>query len=298
MTSELPTYSRRQIWLLAIRPKTLWAAVAPVIVGAAIAVDDNFIHIGSFLAALLGAVFIQIGTNLANDYFDFKKATDTPDRVGPLRVTQAGLVTPGQMRNATAIAFAIAFLIGIYLVYRGGWPIVAVGLSSILFGVLYTGGPFPLGYNGLGDLCVFIFFGPVAVGGTYYVMAQSITTSAILAGISPGLLSMAILVVNNIRDIRTDSAAGKRTLAVRLGRRFSEIQYLVIVVAALLYPLVFFVLTGKHAPAIMAAAALIPAIPLIRSVFKHDGTSLNDTLAGTGKLLAIYAILFAIGWLV
>ncbi len=297
MTSELRTYPRWRIWLLATRPKTLWAAVAPVIIGAAIAVDDGFLHVESFLAALLGAVFIQIGTNLANDYFDFKKAIDTPDRVGPLRVTQAGLVTPGQMRNATVIAFSIAFLIGIYLVYRGGWPIVAIGLSSILFGVLYTGGPFPLGYNGLGDLFVFIFFGPIAVGGTYYVMAQSITSTALLSGISPGLLSMAILVVNNIRDIKTDSAAGKKTLAVRLGRRFSEIQYLVIVLAALLYPLVAFGLSGMHAPAMIALAAVIPALHLIRSVFKLDGSALNQTLAGTGKLLALYAILFAIGWL-
>lgn len=297
MTTAQPNYSRFQIWLLAARPKTLPAAVAPVLIGAAIAVADGHTHVWSFVAALFGALFIQIGTNFANDLFDHKKATDTADRVGPLRMTQAGLVTPLQMRNATIFAFGIAFLIGIYLVTRGGWPIVAIGLLSILFGVLYTGGPYPLGYNGLGDIFVLIFFGPVAVGGTYYVMSQSITTPALLAGISPGLLSTAILVVNNIRDIDTDKVGGKKTLAVRLGRKFSEIQYLVMVTLALIYPIVYFAATREHAFAMITVAAGVPAMFVARTVLAKKGAPLNAALAGTGRVLALYAILFAVGWL-
>ncbi len=298
MNSETTRYTRRQIWVLAARPKTLWAAVAPVVIGAAVAIDDGFVHVASLVAALLGAIFIQIGTNFANDLFDFKKSVDTADRLGPLRVTHAGLVTPVQMRNATIIAFSIAFAIGVYLVFRGGLPIVAIGLLSILFGVLYTGGPYPLGYNGLGDIFVLIFFGPVAVGGTYYVMAQTITTEAILCGISPGLLSTAILVVNNIRDIKTDSVTGKKTLAVRFGRRVSEIQYLVMVAMALLYPVFAFAVTRTHGYAMIAAAAFIPAIPVIRLVLHEEGRILNSALAGTGRVLAIYSALFAVGWLI
>lgn len=295
MSGVLAPYSRRQIWFLAARPKTLWAAVAPVVIGAAIAVDDGFAHIPALIAALLGAIFIQIGTNFANDLFDFKKATDTADRVGPLRVTQAGLVTPRQMLNATILAFGIAFLVGLYLVYRGGWPIVAIGILSILFGVLYTAGPYPLGYNGLGDVFVFLFFGPVAVGGTYYVMAQTITLESIMCGIAPGLLSTAILVVNNIRDIETDRATGKRTLAVRLGRRFSEIQYLVLMALALAYPLVAFAVTRSHAYSVIAVAAIVPAIPVMRLVLHQEGVVLNSALAGTGRVLAMYSALFAVG---
>ena len=296
MTSAKRTYSRSQVWILAARPKTLWAAAAPVIIGAAIAFYDAAFHVPAFMAALLGAIFIQIGTNFANDLFDFKKNTDTHDRVGPLRVTQAGLVSPNQMRTATIMAFSVAFVIGIYLVYRGGWPIVAIGLASILFGVLYTGGPYPLGYNGLGDIFVFIFFGPVAVGGTYYVMAQTVTPVALLAGIAPGLLSTAILVVNNTRDLETDQRTGKRTLAVRFGRRFSEVQYGLLAFGAGAFPVVYFAVTGEHPYAMIASIVIIPAFLITRQLVRFSGAALNDVLANTGKLLALYALLFAIGW--
>ncbi len=296
MTSAKRTYSRSQVWILAARPKTLWAAAAPVIIGTAIAFYDAAFHVPAFMAALLGAIFIQIGTNFANDLFDFKKKTDTHDRVGPLRVTQAGLVSPSQMRTATIMAFSVAFVIGIYLVYRGGWPIVAIGLASILFGVLYTGGPYPLGYNGLGDIFVFIFFGPVAVGGTYYVMAQTVTPAAVLAGIAPGLLSTAILVVNNTRDLETDQRTGKRTLAVRFGRRFSEVQYGLLAFGAGAFPVVYFVVTREHPYAMIASMVIIPAFLITRQLVRFSGAALNDVLANTGRLLALYALLFAIGW--
>ena len=296
MTSAKRTYSRSQVWILAARPKTLWAAAAPVIIGTAIAFYDAAFHVPAFMAALLGAIFIQIGTNFANDLFDFKKNTDTYDRVGPLRVTQAGLVSPSQMRTATIMTFSVAFVIGIYLVYRGGWPIVAIGLASILFGVLYTGGPYPLGYNGLGDIFVFIFFGPVAVGGTYYVMAQTVTPVALLAGIAPGLLSTAILVVNNTRDLETDQRTGKRTLAVRFGRRFSEVQYGLLAFGAGAFPVVYFVVTREHPYAMIASMVIIPAFLITRQLVRFSGAALNDVLANTGRLLALYALLFAIGW--
>ncbi|MBI3119171.1 MAG: 1,4-dihydroxy-2-naphthoate octaprenyltransferase, partial [Candidatus Hydrogenedentes bacterium] len=183
-------------WLLAARPKTLWAGVSPVIIGSAMAWEAGAFHPAAALAALAGAVLIQIGANFANDYFDFIKGTDTAERVGPTRVTQAGLVTPRQMRNATALVLALAFLIGLYLASRGGWPILLIGLLSIAFAVLYTGGPFPLAYLGLGDLFVLIFFGLVAVSGTYYVQALQLPLAALLAGIAPGLFSTAILTVN------------------------------------------------------------------------------------------------------
>lgn len=297
MSIAKPTYSRWQIWMMASRPKTLWAAVAPVIIGGAIAVDADHKEIFPWIAALLGAVLIQIGTNFANDLFDFKKATDTEERLGPLRVTQAGLVTPAQMRNATIIAFALAFLTGVYLVVVGGWPIVAIGLLSILFGVLYTGGPFPLGYNGLGEIFVFIFFGPVAVGGTYYVMAKQFSIESLIMGISPGLLSCAILVVNNLRDIETDRKTNKRTLAVMLGKRFTQIEYIVLVLLAMIIPSLWFAFTGEHAFALLTLVAIIPAVAVVQTVIKQSGKVLNTALAGTGKVLALFSILFAIGWL-
>ncbi len=290
--------TRPQIWLLAARPKTLPAAATPVVIGAALAFADQAAHWPSLIAALLGALLIQIGTNFANDYFDHTQAVDTEDRLGPLRMTQAGLVTPQRMRNATILAFSLAFLIGVYLVVRGGWPIVIIGLASILFGVLYTGGPFPLGYNGLGDIFVLIFFGPVAVGGTYFVSAQTITADALIAGLAPGMLSTAILVVNNTRDLPTDRAAGKKTLAVRFGRGFSVAQYGVLVMGAALVPILHCLVTAQHHWAMLASIIVIPGIILIRTLAQREGVVLNETLANTGKLLALYGVLFSLGWVV
>ena len=294
-TSEL---TQPQIWLLAARPKTLWAAISPVIIGGALALAVDQGHLLSWLAAALGALLIQIGTNFANDLFDYEKHTDTEERLGPLRVTQAGLVTPRQMRVATALVFGLALLVGIYLVARGGWPIVAIGLFSILFGVLYTAGPYPLGYNGFGDIFVLIFFGPVAVGGTCYVMTLGISNTVLLAGIPPGLLAVAILVVNNLRDIDSDRKTGKRTLAVRFGVTFTRGQYLLILLPAFLFAPLHYLITGTHLGALLSLLAIIPAIGPLQKVFSdRDGATLNKVLADTGKVLFVYSLTFSVGWL-
>jgi len=290
--------SRLQVWVLASRPKTLWAAVAPVIIGTALACADKTGHFLSALMALFGAVMIQIGTNFANDYLDYKKGTDTEERLGPMRVTQAGLVTPETMKRAIIFAFSLAVLAGVYLVWRGGWPIVVIGLSSILFGVLYTGGPYPLGYNGLGEIFVLIFFGPVAVAGTYYVQALNINTLVILAGVSPGLFSVAILTVNNLRDIDGDRDSGKKTLAVRFGRTFSRMGYLCSIVIAALIPAVMVAISKNHYHSLASLIVIVLAVPTFKTVFTHtEGEILNNALAETGKLLLIFSLIFSIGWL-
>jgi len=291
--------SRLKVWILASRPKTLWAAIAPVIIGTAMATADDASHWPSAFAALFGAVMIQIGTNFANDYFDYKKGTDTSDRIGPTRVTQAGLVKPETMRRAIVIAFGLALLIGVYLVWRGGWPIVVVGLLSILFGTLYTAGPLPLGYYGLGDIFVFVFFGMVAVCGTYFVQALAIYPETIIAGAAPGFWSVAILTVNNLRDIDNDRKGGKRTLAARFGRTFARAEYVTCVLAACTIPAVLVAVTGEHPAVLCASATLLAAIPTLKAVLRRtDGPSLNTALAETGKLLLLYSVLFSIGWLV
>jgi len=291
--------SKALIWISAARPKTLFAAAAPVIIGTAMACGDHGFHLFAALAAFMGAILIQIGTNFANDYSDFKSGADDHTRLGPTRATAAGLVTPAQMKAATVIAFGLALLIGIYLVARGGWPIVIIGLSSILWGVLYTAGPYPLGYNGLGDLFVLIYFGPVAVGGTYYVQTLDMTPAVLIAGLSPGLFSVAILTVNNLRDIESDRRTGKKTLPVRFGRSFARLEYVVSITIAALLPILLHFLTGGPVIAIGAALVLPAAIPAFRTVYRsEDGPALNNLLATTGKLLLLYSLLFSIGWLI
>ena len=285
-------------WLLAIRPKTLGAGIAPVIMGLALASGDNAVHWPSFLCALLGSVLIQIGANFANDYFDHQKGADTADRIGPLRVTQAGLISPQGMWRATLLVFLAACLPGLYLVWRGGWPIVAIGIASMGCALLYTGGPLPFGYLGFGDLFVWIFFGPVAVAGTYYVQALTVTSTAILAGGAAGLFSVAILVVNNLRDIEQDRGAGKRTLAVRFGRRFTRWEYAgSLMIGAIGVPLLLALQTGRWG-VLIASLTLLAAFPVLRTVFaSEDGECLNQALAKTGKLLVLFSVLFFAGWL-
>ncbi len=295
----LMAYSKSGVWVLAARPKTLWAAVAPVLIGTAMAFDSKTGHWPSALAALVGAILIQIGTNFANDYFDFKKGTDQHQRLGPTRMTQAGLIKPQSMRTATIIVFSLALLVGVYLVWRGGWPILAIGLLSILFGIIYTGGPYPLGYHGLGEIFVLVFFGPVAVGGTYYVQALDINSIVLFAGLPPGLFSVAILTVNNLRDIESDRLAGKKTLAVRFGRTSARIQYAVSIAAATFMPVLVCLTTRRHFFSLLSLLVLPAAIPAIKTAFgKTDGPALNNVLAKTGKLLLLYSLIFSVGWLI
>jgi 1,4-dihydroxy-2-naphthoate octaprenyltransferase len=291
--------STAKVWIEATRPKTLMAGVTPVIIGVALAAGDGVLHVPAALCALLGAILIQIGTNFANDYFDFVKGTDREDRQGPTRATAAGLVAPRTMLIATILVFTLTFVPGGYLVYRGGLPILAIGIVSILCGVLYTGGPYPLGYLGLGDLFVLVFFGPVAVAGTYYVQALEVGPVPIVAGLAPGLFSVAILTVNNLRDADTDIVTGKKTLAVRFGKTFARWEYVVSLVAgALIVPLYLCLDTRGNWGALAGALALVAAVPAIKTVFaSKGGPELNAILAKTGQLLLIFTVLFSAGWL-
>ena len=256
-------------------------------------------HLFSALAALLGALLIQIGTNLSNDYFDFVKGADTEERLGPARATQAGWIRPEIILRSSLLVFAAAVIIGIFLVLRGGWPIVLIGIASVICGILYTGGPYPLAYLGLGEIFVVIFFGPVATLGTYYVQALEFSKEVFIAGLAPGLISTALIAVNNLRDIPTDIKARKRTLAVRFGYRFARIEYTLCILGGLFIPLFLVVLLETHWFSLIASFAVIPAFFPIRDVVSGiSGEMLNDTLAKTGKVLLIFSILFSAGWLI
>jgi 1,4-dihydroxy-2-naphthoate octaprenyltransferase len=295
LTAPNSAPSSLKIWLLAARPKTLPAAAAPVVVGTSVAINEGVFHPGPALAALLGALLLQIGSNLANDVFDYKKGADTTKRLGPMRVTQAGLLTPTQVLVGMWTVFGLAALIGLYLIWVGGWPVVVIGLASIAAAVAYTGGPFPLGYYGLGDLFVFIFFGLVAVCGSYYVQAGTISWLAVWSAVPVGVLVVNILVVNNLRDIDTDRAAGKKTLAVRLGSRGVQSEYLLLLALAYLVPLLLWLL-GKTSPWVMLAWLSLPAAYRpTRLVLTENGSILNQALAGTARLALIFALLFSVG---
>jgi 1,4-dihydroxy-2-naphthoate octaprenyltransferase len=288
-----------RIWLMAARPRTLPAAIAPVLVGTAAAVEaSEDLHVGAFIAALIGSIFIQIGTNLANDYSDAKRGADTADRLGPVRVTSSGLVAPRRVLVATWVAFAVAVAAGIYLATVAGIVIIAVGVLSILAGVLYTGGPRPYGYEGLGELFVFLFFGLVAVNGSYYVQLEELDWLPFGLSISVGFLATAVLVVNNVRDVDTDRRAGKRTLAVRLGRDRARILYTCLVAGAFVVLPVALVLGDGPVWGLLALLAAPFAVGPWRAVqTATDGPTLNLALAGTGALLAAFSVLLAGGLL-
>lgn len=297
MNSSAPI-SAQQAWILAARPKTLPAAVGPIFVGAALALADGVFQPGPAVAALLCALLLQIGSNFANDYFDFFKGADTHERMGPTRVTAAGLLTPKAMRWGMVLIFGAASLVGLYLIWEGGWPILIAGVAALLAAIAYTGGPFPFGYYGLGDLFVFIFFGLVAVCGTYYIQAHTLPVAVIWAAVPPGLLITAILVVNNLRDLETDRRANKRTLAVRLGRQGTQIEYLLLLLIAYLTP-VWLWLGVHQSPWVLLPWLSLPlALPLLRAVFINQGKALNATLAGTARLSLLFSILFAVGVLI
>jgi len=303
-----------RIWLVAVRPRTLPAAIAPVLVGTAaayfaieaasvsvaepsrVSVDDPSINWLAFAAATLGSAFIQIGTNLANDYSDAKRGADTADRLGPVRVTSAGLVAPRRVLHATWIAFALAMVTGVYLATVAGPEIIAIGLVSILAGVLYTGGPRPYGYAGMGELFVFVFFGLVAVNGSYYVQLEELDALPLLLSVPVGLLSTAILVVNNVRDLDTDARAGKRTLAVRLGRQRTRILFSALIAASFaLVAIGLWLGDGPTAGLLALLSAPLAAGPHRAVWTRTDGPALNGALAGTGALLAGFSVLLAAG---
>ncbi|MBV8431716.1 MAG: 1,4-dihydroxy-2-naphthoate polyprenyltransferase, partial [Solirubrobacterales bacterium] len=274
-----------RIWLMAARVRTLPASVAPVLVGTALAGYFGVFHALRFLAALIGAVFIQVGTNLSNDYSDARRGADTEDRLGPVRVTAGGLVPPRQVLVATYVSFGVAVLAGAYLVAVAGWQLLLVGAASILAGVLYTGGPRPYGYEGLGELFVFLFFGIVAVAGSYFVQVKHLDWEAFALAVPVGLIAAAILMVNNIRDLDTDRRANKRTLAVRLGRARTRTMYAVIVYLAYLLTPVTWVFGPLTAWILLPWLTLPLAAGLVRTVRNRtDGASLNGALARNGML--------------
>ncbi len=287
-----------RIWLMAARPRTLPAAVAPVLVGTALAGFAHVFHPLRFLAALLSAIFIQVGTNLSNDYSDARRGADTEDRLGPVRVTAGGLVPPKQVLIATYVTFGLAVLAGVYLIVVAGWQLLVVGAASILAGVLYTGGPRPYGYEGLGEVFVFLFFGIVAVAGSFFVQVKYLHWEAFALAVPVGLLASAILVVNNFRDIDTDRRAGKRTLAVRLGRERTRVLYAAMVYGAyVLAPVTW--CFGPLKPWVLLPWLTLPlAASVVRLVRNRtDGPSLNEALAKTGMLQLAFCVLLSAGLL-
>jgi 1,4-dihydroxy-2-naphthoate polyprenyltransferase len=287
-----------RIWVMAARVRTLPAAVAPVLVGTSLALGAGEFHPLAFAAALLGAVFIQVGTNLSNDYSDARRGADAEDRLGPVRVTAGGLVPPSQVLVATYASFGVAVLAGVYLVVVAGWQLLLVGAASILAGVLYTGGPKPYGYEGLGELFVFLFFGIVAVAGSYFVQVKHLDWKAFALAVPVGLLASGILVVNNFRDIDSDRRAGKRTLAVRFGRAKTRTMFAVIVYLAFVLAPVTWVF-GPMKPWVLLPWLTLPlAAQIVREVRNRtDGPSLNQALAHTGMLQLAFCTLLSAGLL-
>lgn len=282
-------------WVLATRPATLTAAIAPVLVGAAVAKASGELRPAPTIAALIGAILIQIATNFANDVFDAEKGADTHERLGPTRAVQAGLISARGMKTGLLVTIALALAVGGYLTHACGTPIVIIGLASLLAGVAYTGGPYPLGYHGLGDLFVMIFFGFVAVCGTAFVASGHVPPLAWLASAPVGAIATAVLVVNNVRDRKTDVNAGKRTLAVRFGKRACVFEYGALLAIAYASPIVAVVTFGRSPWALLPLATIPLGVTLLRALITLEGKSLNAVLAGTARLLLGYSALFAAG---
>lgn len=295
MTPPSTPITRRQAWLLASRPRTLPASVAPVILGTGLAINAGAFRPLAALAALIAALLIQIGSNFANDLGDFQRGTDKVGRVGPTRVTTAGLLTPGEVKRGMVVVFGLAALCGVYLIWLGGWPILLVGVFSIVAAMAYTIGPAPFGYYGLGDLGTFVFFGLIAVVGTYYVQAGAATPAAWLGGVAMGCLITNILVVNNIRDADTDRAAGKRTLAVLLGRAGARVEYQVLLGIAYLVPVILRLGLGMELWVLLPLLTLPLAARQVREVQTILGPALNRTLAGAAQFAVLYAVALAVG---
>ncbi len=283
-------------WFLASRPKTLPAALAPVLVGTALAFRESLFNLPVFVATALAALLIQIGTNFANDLYDFLKGSDREDRLGPTRVTQVGLLTSGEVKAGIILVFGLALVIGFYLAYIGGWPIVIIGSFSIISGIAYTGGPYPIGYHGWGDFFVFIFFGLIAVSGTYYLQTGNVTGDSLLFGAALGAFSTAILIINNLRDADADRLSGKNTLAVRFGKNFVRFEYILMIILAYTVP-VYFAIVWKHLPLYLTWFSVPMAGYLILAVWTESGRMLNPVLHKTARLLLVYTILLVMGLL-
>ncbi len=284
-------------WIEATRPKTLPAGATPVGIAGAAAFHDGVFSFWVCALALICSLLIQIITNFINEIYDAKKGADTEERVGPRRAVAEGIINPREMRNVTIVLIMITFVLGLLLVFEGGWPILAIGLFSFLFAWLYTGGPYPLAYLGISDIFVLIFFGITAVCGTYYIQAQTLPLEIFLISLAPGFLSMNILGVNNMRDIETDVKAGKITLAVRLGRKNANRLYLALNIAAFAVPVVIAFLAGNFWMLISLAAFPL-SVKITRDVLKSSGPAMNKLLAGTGKLLIIHSLLIMTGYII
>ncbi len=283
-------------WILALRPRTLPVSLAPVLVGTAVAHQLGGLRVGPALAAAAGSLLLQIGSNFANDVFDFEKGADTEARIGPPRATQLGLLTPRALKRGMLVVFALAIAIGLYLTAVAGPAILAIGVFSIAAAIAYTGGPWPLGYHGLGDVAVFVFFGVVAVAGTCFVQLGHVPPLALVASVPVGALATAILVVNNLRDVDTDRVAGKRTLAVRLGRGGARAEWSLLVAVAYLLASLPWLLDGATAWVLLPWLTLPLAVSLGRVIHREEsGPPLNEALAGTAKLCLLHSLLFAVG---
>lgn len=282
-------------WILASRPKTLFAAVSPVLTGSAMAYADGVFSLFLAFIALACSILIQIATNFVNDLYDFLKGADNEKRLGPQRALASGLISTKSMKVAIFFTFGLAFLLGLVLVYQSGWPILVVGIISILSGFIYTAGPFPLAYNGLGDIFVFIFFGLVATAGTYFVQALDLTTLSLLISIPCGALITNILVVNNYRDIETDRLSNKKTLAVIFGKSFTRIQYVLFILISYFIPFLLFVKFDFSLTIFLPFATFPLAIKLVKMIYFLDGPALNKTLELSAKFSLIFSILFSIG---
>ncbi len=287
-----------KIWWMAIRPKTLWLSICPVVIATVVAYARGLVNWPLALSCLLMGLAVQITANLANDYFDFKKGADTAQRIGPTRVMQAGLVAPLAMRRAIALAISMAFGAGMYLAMKAGWPMAVVCTTSVVASLCYTAGPYPIAHNGWGEWFVIVFFGVVAVGATYFAQTLTVPTDLLVAGLAPGCISCGVLVINNLRDMEQDARAQRRTLAVRYGATFARAEYLLFMLAAGCVPLFLVTQYGYPTSTLLASLILVPALPLLRTVLmRRDGPSLNKALASTARLLFLYTALFAFGWL-
>jgi 1,4-dihydroxy-2-naphthoate octaprenyltransferase len=290
--------SKLNAWILASRPKTLLAAFVPVIVGSALAIQEGIFVLSYSLVALLCSILIQIGTNFTNDLYDFIKGADNINRKGPQRVLASGLISINEMKTAIIVTFTITFFLGLYLVSAAGWIILLIGILSIIAGIAYTAGPYPLAYNGLGDIFVFIFFGIIGTAGTYYLHSQEFSFISLLISIPVGALITNILLVNNYRDAAEDRLAGKRTTTVILGREFTRLQYIILLMLSFMIPIILYIKYDFSAAVFLPYLSFPLAVYLVRMLYKLEGKELNKTLELTAKFSALFGILFSIGLII